>query len=58
MRIGDKIDAMLPREERISTESYRPGDRKKLCIVLDVRKTSKGPRIVLSRSHLAFKEPS
>lgn len=50
VRIGDKIDAMLPREERIPTESYRPGDRKKFY-VLDVRKTSKGPRIVLSRSH-------
>lgn len=50
VRIGDKIDAMLPREERIPVESYRPGDRKKFY-VLDVRKTSKGPRIVLSRSH-------
>jgi len=50
VRIGDKIDAILPREERIPTEDYRPGDRKKFY-VLDVRKTSKGPRIVLSRSH-------
>jgi len=50
VRIGDKIDAILPREERIPTEHYRPGDRKKFY-VLDVRKTSKGPNIFLSRSH-------
>lgn len=50
VRIGDKIDAILPREERIPTEHYRPGDRKKFY-VLDVRKTSKGPHIFLSRSH-------
>jgi len=50
VRIGDKIDAILPREERIPTEHYRPGDRKKFY-VLDVRKTSKGPLIFLSRSH-------
>lgn len=50
IRIGSKVDAILPREERIPTETYRPGQRMKFY-VLDVRKTSRGPRIVLSRSH-------
>ena len=50
VRINDRTDAMLPREERISGESYRPGDRKKF-LLLDVRKTTRGPRIIVSRTH-------
>ena len=50
VRINDRTDAMLPREERISRETYHPGDRKKF-LLLDVRKTTRGPRIVVSRTH-------
>lgn len=50
VRVNDRTDALLPREERISTEQYLPGERKKF-LLLDVRKTTRGPRIVVSRTH-------
>jgi len=50
VRVNDRTDALLPREERISAERYQPGERKKF-LLLDVRKTTRGPRIVVSRTH-------
>jgi N utilization substance protein A len=50
VRVNDRTDALLPREERISGELYPPGDRKKF-LLLDVRKTTRGPRIIVSRTH-------
>ena len=50
VRVNDRTDALLPREERITGESYNPGERKKF-LLLDVRKTTRGPRIVVSRTH-------
>lgn len=50
VRVNDRTDALLPREERIAGESYNPGERKKF-LLLDVRKTTRGPRIVVSRTH-------
>ncbi|MDR3254368.1 MAG: transcription termination factor NusA [Synergistaceae bacterium] len=50
VRVNDRTDALLPREERISGEAYPPGERKKF-LLLDVRKTTRGPRIVVSRTH-------
>lgn len=50
VRVNDRTDALLPREERISSEKYQPGERKKF-LLLDVRKTTRGPRIVVSRTH-------
>ncbi len=50
VRVNDRTDALLPREERISSEKYLPGERKKF-LLLDVRKTTRGPRIVVSRTH-------
>lgn len=50
VRVNDKTDALLPREERIAGETYLPGDRKKF-LLLDVRRTTRGPRIVVSRTH-------
>jgi N utilization substance protein A len=41
---------MLPREERINGETYTPGGRRKF-LLLDVRKTTRGPRIIVSRTH-------
>jgi N utilization substance protein A len=50
VRVNDRTDALLPKEERMSGESYPPGDRKKF-LLLDVRKTTRGPRIIVSRTH-------
>jgi N utilization substance protein A len=50
VRINDRTDALLPKEERISSEEYSPGERKKF-LLLDVRKTTRGPRIIVSRTH-------
>ena len=40
---------MLP-SEQIKGETYKQGDRFKLLLV-EVKKTTKGPQIILSRSH-------
>lgn len=45
-----KTEALLAPTEQISRENYRPGDRIKVY-VLEVRKTTKGPQIMVSRSH-------
>jgi N utilization substance protein A len=50
VRVNDRTDALLPKEERIADETYPPGERKKF-LLLDVRKTTRGPRIVVSRTH-------
>ncbi|MDR2780782.1 MAG: transcription termination factor NusA [Synergistaceae bacterium] len=50
VRVNDRTDALLPREERMSGEPYPPGERKKF-LLLDVRKTTRGPRIIVSRTH-------
>ncbi len=46
----DGAEAILPYEEQLRSESYISGDRLKVFI-LDVKRTSKGPKIVVSRSH-------
>src|SRR4030067_2400308 len=48
-----KTEAGLPSREQESGESYRRGDRVR-ALVLEVRDTSKGPQVVLSRSHPDF----
>lgn len=45
-----KTEAMLLPSEQIPRETYRQSERLKTYIV-DVKKTTKGPQIVLSRSH-------
>ncbi|GHV48272.1 transcription termination/antitermination protein NusA [Synergistales bacterium] len=50
VRLTEKAEAILPKEERISRERYIPGERMKFYI-LDVRQTTRGPRIVVSRTH-------
>jgi len=45
-----KIIGLLPREEQIPGEVYRPGQRLKLYI-LKVEKSSKGPVVFLSRAY-------
>jgi N utilization substance protein A len=48
-----RTEAVLPKEEQIPREHYRRGDRIQGYII-DVHKQSKGPQIVLSRSHPDF----
>jgi transcription termination/antitermination protein NusA len=45
-----KAEAVLPRAEKVPAESYRHAERLKAFIV-EVRKTTKGPQIVVSRTH-------
>jgi len=48
-----KTEAVLPAREQVPRESYRRGDRVR-AYVMEVRDTSKGPQVVLSRSHPEF----
>ena len=45
-----KIEALLPASEQIPGESYQPFERIKTFVV-EVKKTTKGPQILLSRTH-------
>jgi len=45
-----RVEAILPAHEQIPGESYRFSDRLKVY-VLDVRRTTKSPQIVVSRTH-------
>ena len=45
-----KVEALMPQAEQVSYEKYSPLTRLKAYIV-EVRKTSKGPQIVVSRTH-------
>jgi transcription termination/antitermination protein NusA len=45
-----KVEALLPFQEKTPSESYRHGERLKAYIV-EVRRTSKGPQVVVSRTH-------
>lgn len=48
-----QAEALLPVKEQIPREVFRQGDRLR-AYVLDVKKISKGPQIILSRSHPHF----
>jgi N utilization substance protein A len=48
-----KAEAVLPEREQIPGERYNPGDRIR-AYVLEVRRTTKGPQIALSRTHPGF----
>lgn len=45
-----KTEAILPPTEQIPTETYKAGDRIK-CYIVEVKKTTKGPQIMISRTH-------
>jgi N utilization substance protein A len=45
-----KLDALLPAQEQVESEPYRFNDRIKIY-VLEVRDTSKGPQVIVSRTH-------
>ena len=48
-----RTEAVLPVTEQIPTESYKQGDRLR-AYILEVKKISKGPQIILSRTHPQF----
>jgi N utilization substance protein A len=48
-----RAEAVIPQQELVPRETYKPGDRIR-AYVLDVRKTPKGPQIILSRSNPTF----
>ncbi|OLC12381.1 MAG: hypothetical protein AUH29_16530 [Candidatus Rokubacteria bacterium 13_1_40CM_69_27] len=52
LEIG-KAEAILPEREQIPGERYNPGDRVR-AYVLEVRRTTKGPQITLSRTHPGY----
>lgn len=45
-----KTEAVLPATEQVAAEEYNINERLK-CYILEVKKTTKGPQIILSRSH-------
>ncbi len=45
-----KTEGILSPAEQISNENYSQGDRLKV-LILEVKKTTKGPQIILTRSH-------
>jgi len=45
-----RVQALLPRSEQIHSEHYQVGDRIS-AYVLEVRKSSRGPQIIVSRAH-------
>lgn len=48
-----RVEALLPKEEQVPRESYRPGDRIR-AYILDVHRAPKGPQIILSRTNPNF----
>ena len=45
-----RVEGILPYNEQIVGETFEPNQKIK-CYVLEVRKTTKGPEIILSRTH-------
>ncbi|GAB4162263.1 MAG: hypothetical protein Fur0021_36370 [Candidatus Promineifilaceae bacterium] len=45
-----RTEATLPRGQQVSTERYRPHDKIRVY-VLEVRRTNRGPQIIVSRNH-------
>jgi len=50
-----RTEALLPYREQIPGESYRQGDTIR-AIIIDVQKNTRGPQIILSRTHPSFLE--
>ena len=48
-----RAEAVMPKKEQVRREGYRQGERIR-GIVADVRKDSKGPQVVMSRTHPEF----
>jgi len=50
-----RAEAVIPPKEQVPRENYRPNDRVR-AYVLEVKKTAKGPQIMLSRAHGGFND--
>lgn len=50
VKLNERIEAILGKEERIPGEEYLPGKRMRFYL-LDVRPSTRGPRIYVSRTH-------
>lgn len=48
-----RTEAILPTDEQIPTETYRRGERLR-ALIIEVKKSSRDPQIVLSRTHPEF----
>ncbi len=48
-----RVEGILPLEEQLPRERYRMNERIK-AIIMEVRKSSKGPQVILSRNHTGF----
>ena|SRR3990172_4380369 len=48
-----RTEAILPKKEQVKRESYRQGERIR-GIVLDVRTDTRGPQVIMSRTHPGF----
>jgi transcription termination/antitermination protein NusA len=48
-----QTEAVLPTREQVPRETYRRGDRIR-ALILDIRSESRGPQVVLSRTHPDF----
>ncbi len=48
-----RVEGILPLDEQLPRERYRMNERIK-TIIMEVRKSSKGPQVVLSRNHTGF----
>jgi transcription termination/antitermination protein NusA len=46
----DRTEAIMPRSQQVRTERYRPHDKIRIYL-LEVRRTNRGPQIVVSRNH-------
>ena len=55
VELDDGIEAILPLKEQTPSQRFRQGDRVK-AVIIEVRRTAKGPQIVLSRTHPDFLE--
>ena len=49
----EKTEAYIPRREQIPGEQYKSGDRIQ-GYILEVRQTTKGPQIIMSRAHETY----
>ncbi len=50
-----RTEALLPYREQIPREMYRQGDTIR-AVIIDVQKNTKGPQIIMSRTHPSFLE--
>jgi transcription termination/antitermination protein NusA len=46
----DRTEAIMPRSQQVRSERYRPHDKIRVYL-LEVRRTNRGPQIVVSRNH-------